>query len=459
MTRSASLTLAVGSPPSSSDPLEHDQISNTIVFSATSSGLISNLRKGEYQGLIAESWTQEDSFRRWEFKVRPGLTFEDGEPITAETVVASWRRLERLMRERGSKSGLFEFAASYEARDGGFVELRFTKPFPKLLDILSDGLYAVAHPGCYASETGTWSCSGRAISSGAYRVARWDAEGVDLALREDFPAEFRHPRAARTVRIRWDADSRAQADLVFGTSEDRLDERGLAFVGGARSGIAFLRCQSWSRPESPVGDRLARAALRDSFYKELARVGLAPVRSFFPPSIPGIRELPAGPATEPAPALGAGTLRFRPFPSHLGHLAAATPAMAAAARRRGLRFAETSTTKAELREDYAPGLPRYRDDVAYGATEVTLENPRFSVRFMFLSKEGIRLPDPGGHVARVLAREEFDLQEINEILWDDAVIWPVSHFGWGTWAKPDVDLGRCNQGLIWPALQWAGVGR
>lgn len=41
----------------------------------------------EPHGLLVESWTSNDDFSEWEFKVRSGITFHDGTPLDAEAIV------------------------------------------------------------------------------------------------------------------------------------------------------------------------------------------------------------------------------------------------------------------------------------------------------------------------------------------------------------------------------------
>lgn len=45
--------------------------------------------EGDIVGLLAESWTSNDTLDTWRFKVRAGVTFHDGSPLTAETVAAN----------------------------------------------------------------------------------------------------------------------------------------------------------------------------------------------------------------------------------------------------------------------------------------------------------------------------------------------------------------------------------
>ncbi|GLO70134.1 ABC transporter substrate-binding protein [Phaeobacter inhibens] len=44
---------------------------------------------GDIVGLLAESWTSNDALDEWRFKIRSGVTFHDGSPLTAETVAAN----------------------------------------------------------------------------------------------------------------------------------------------------------------------------------------------------------------------------------------------------------------------------------------------------------------------------------------------------------------------------------
>ena len=49
-----------------------------------------------------------------------------------------------------------------------------------------------------------------------------------------------------------------------------------------------------------------------------------------------------------------------------------------------------------------------------------------------------------------LEKEKLDYQKINEILWDQAVIWPITHHSLGIWVKDSVDTSLLN--LVLPNL-------
>ena len=48
--------------------------------------------KGDAQPRLAESWTHSDDFKTWTFKLRPGVTFQDGTPFNAQAVAWNYAR-------------------------------------------------------------------------------------------------------------------------------------------------------------------------------------------------------------------------------------------------------------------------------------------------------------------------------------------------------------------------------
>lgn len=416
-------------------------------------------RKGSLLGGLAASWTADAEFTRWDFVLREGLRYETGEPVRGCDVTASWDRLRALMLRRGSKNPVFDALA----KEGGLacgdktVSLRLRGPMKNLPLHLSDEIYALAHPSCYDKATGAWLCGRKPVSSGPYRLARWDASGVELALRDDFPADRRHPRAYRRIRIVSDAASRRSADMVYSLSKEVDVPGGMSFYGGMDSAIGYARCQSWSKAGTPCGDRASRRRLRAAYYDELARLGNAASGSFFPLSIAGIRA--PTPAVREPTGTRPGPVSVRPFKGQRSFLSVSNVALQAAVESVGGTYVAKETSNEQRYKELTPGLPRYENDIVHFLTEVTLDDPRSSVRFMFTSKEGARLPDPTGRISAELARGDFDLQTVNQLLYDDAIIWPFVHAGFGVWTGDSTDVSLANTGSVVVPLAWLGAAR
>lgn len=442
--------------PYSADPIDADEIVNAIAFGPVRATLVDNGRKGRVLGVLAESWETDDSFTRWRFVFRKGLTYETGEAIRPKDMLAALNRLRALMRKRGSANPVFEDLAAEDGLtcDEGSLTFRFRKAHPKLLNQLADGLFSLAHPSCYDAASGEWRCGTKPVASGPFRVSRSDDADIELRLREDFPAELRHPEAFQSVRIVSGRANRDDADIAHGLSREVDHPTAHTFVGGMDSAIVFMRCQSWSKKGSPCHSRNGRVALREAYYRALEGSGFRTAKSFFPLSIPGINTLTPPPIPPSPPRIG--TVLFRPAPGPTSFLVPSNDALRAAVKGLGGTPLDNMTSGEQVHKELAPGLARYENDLVYFMTEITLDEPRASVRFMFTSKEGIRLPDPTGRAAGELRREDFDLQRINEILWDDAIIWPVAHAGFGIWVKPRIDISLANSGTVVTPLHWIG---
>ena len=90
-------------------------------------------------------------------------------------------------------------------------------------------------------------------------------------------------------------------------------------------------------------------------------------------------------------------------------------------------------------------------------TGILIEDPKDDIRFMFLSKEGIQLPDSDGRIHEELNNAEFNPQKINQLIWEQAIVWPINHFAFGLWARRDTfDFSEINLVLPPTDFQWLG---
>jgi ABC-type transport system substrate-binding protein len=81
------LRLRVQSFALSLHPLKMADVESRQVASALYVGLIIQNQDGSTEPAIAQSWTQDGP--RWEFTIKPGLSFSDGEPLRDEDIVTS----------------------------------------------------------------------------------------------------------------------------------------------------------------------------------------------------------------------------------------------------------------------------------------------------------------------------------------------------------------------------------
>jgi len=115
------------------------------------------------QPVLALAWQHDAEFKRWQFRLRPGVKFHEASPLTAMAISAAWQDFfgsERRIRAAGE-----------------WLEIESDIPMPGLLEELSRGRYFVFHVAADGSLSGT----------GPFRVAAWQP-GVRLvvAANEDY---------------------------------------------------------------------------------------------------------------------------------------------------------------------------------------------------------------------------------------------------------------------------------
>jgi ABC-type transport system substrate-binding protein len=107
---------------------------------------------GKPQPALALSWQSDAAQKRWEFRLRPGVKFHDGYPLTAAAVSGA---LQRLMGPGTSV-----------AVSGESVVVQSERPLPGLLADL-------ARPPASIAARGT---DGALVGTGPFRVARFEAD-------------------------------------------------------------------------------------------------------------------------------------------------------------------------------------------------------------------------------------------------------------------------------------------
>ncbi len=454
--------LFISAPPFSTDPLEYDVAAHHIAFRSVFSSIVSQYSVGKIEPVLVESWRHSEDYRHWDLKVRQGVLFENGDLISPGVIIESWLRVAHLMKKRHSKSGLFEHLTGFDEWAGlgstlpgmkvvgDTIELSFDTPMRNFLGAISFGLYSIVHPSCYNSKTGEWIDPKCAISSGPYRVSKWTTNELNLSRRTDLQ-QPPGPNAITEVAIRWNKMDRDDSSLIAGMSIDTLGADNWEFFGTPQANFAYIRCLSWKDTQSPCGSVQRRRALRKAFYRELAKLGPLPDLSLFPVSIPGIKSLSLY-AEDPSPDQEL-SIRYRRSPLEATPFQNYMKAIQEVSKQTG----GNSTPVIKSFSDTINEIdsPVHSHDLSAEASGLLIEAPKDDIRFMFLSKEGIRLPDTDGRITAELKKSDFDAQVINALIWDQAAIWPLAHFSLGIWARKGLfDFSQINLALPPTDLQY-----
>ena len=180
----------------------------------------------EFEGLVAESWEANEDQSVWTFKIRPGLTFQDGSPCDSAAVKASYERL--LAMNRGAVAVFSRFISDPDADDdagSGDDRLRLRHAAAALPH------RAWPRPTVRRSSTprSPWSTRRTATSA---------TPGCSSTPREPAPAAGNSSRSSRARRSSW-SGTRTTGAAGKGTTSS-----GSSSASSKRS----RRCASSSKP-------------------------------------------------------------------------------------------------------------------------------------------------------------------------------------------------------------------
>ncbi len=132
----ADLRLALSSSPSSMDPQFHNLAANLNVAQNMFDSLVRMDPDSRITPGLAESWTRV-SDTTWDFHLRPGATFHNGAPVTAEDVIFSLERPPTLVNSPAGFGLYVRAIQSKTAVDAHTVRITTAGPYPLLLSDLS----------------------------------------------------------------------------------------------------------------------------------------------------------------------------------------------------------------------------------------------------------------------------------------------------------------------------------
>jgi oligopeptide transport system substrate-binding protein len=276
-------------------------------------GLTSESPGGEIVPAVAESWSVSQDGLRYDFVLRAGAKWSNGDIITADDFVAALQRAvnpttgspaaELLARIRGAPAIIAGKAVptslAVTADGARKLSIELTAPAPYFPSILAN---AVAYP-LYrgALPAASPAPGGPAVSNGAYRLADW-IPGGKLILRRNAAYWDARNVAIPTVVYLPVPDSRAElaryrADELDVTSS--VPAQQLEAVRAALPDELQVRPQlavvyyafNLDRPpfrDAPgLRESLSLAIDREALTAQVLRAGEVPAYSFVPPGIAG----------------------------------------------------------------------------------------------------------------------------------------------------------------------------
>ena len=215
---------------------------------------------------LSESWTVSRDGLVYEFVLRKGARFHNGEPVTAEDVKFSFDRY------RGTSArALKDQVAAVEVVDPQRVRFRLKRPWPDFLTFYSSTTGAGwIVPKKYVEQVGDEGYKKLPIGAGPYRFVSF-TPGVELVFEAFEPYWRRTPSVKRLVfrvipdeSTRLAALKRGEVDIVYSIRGELADELkrspGLGLKAVVLQGTFWLYFADQWDAKSPWHDRRVRQA-------------------------------------------------------------------------------------------------------------------------------------------------------------------------------------------------------
>lgn len=183
------LIIAEQSDASSLDPHGSNDVSSSNVQSNLYETLVVRDSNGDLAPGLAESWTQVDELT-WEFKLKQGVTFHDGEAFNAEAVKTSFDRILD-PKVASPRAFLFEMVTDIKVIDENTIQFVTEYPFTPLLAHLTHNGGGVISPKSIAADYAAMEADGAVLAgsvvstnpvgTGPFKFVSW-APGTEIKL-------------------------------------------------------------------------------------------------------------------------------------------------------------------------------------------------------------------------------------------------------------------------------------
>jgi peptide/nickel transport system substrate-binding protein len=135
---------------------------------------------------LAESWKMSEDGLYWEFKLRKGVKFHNGEAFTADDVKATYERILRLKKNEGAPS-LIRAGLRVEVVDDYTVRIHTDEPMVIFPTTYASPGYGCVTPKDYTEKVGDKEFGENPVGTGPYRfVERKMGEHVKLEANQEF---------------------------------------------------------------------------------------------------------------------------------------------------------------------------------------------------------------------------------------------------------------------------------
>jgi peptide/nickel transport system substrate-binding protein len=238
---------------------------------------------------LAESWRESPDGKTYEFKLRPGLKFHNGDVVTAEDVKFSFERY-----KGASARILHDRVQQVEVVSPLVVRFHLKEPWPDFMTFYGTTATAagIVVPKKYVSQVGDEGFKKHPIGAGPYRFVS-HKPGVEIVLEANTDYWRRAP-SVKTLVLRSVPESTTRAVLLRNGEADivvaldgpdaegvKRDPR-MQIVSSKHASIFWVEFAEQWDPKSPWHDRRLRLAVTHALNRQ--QINEAACLGFCPPA-------------------------------------------------------------------------------------------------------------------------------------------------------------------------------
>lgn len=194
------LTRAMTSEPVTIDPHGAANSGLNLILPYIFDTLVTRQRDGKLVGLLAEDWQTSEDGKVLEFKLKSGVTFHDGTPLTADAVVFTFERF----KEVGDKSPIISSIRQFEtveAVDELTVRFTFAQPTATFISALAMPHAGILSPS--AVEAAGEEMGRKPVGTGPFKFADWQS-GVSITLERNPDYQWGTPEAENRGPVKFE---------------------------------------------------------------------------------------------------------------------------------------------------------------------------------------------------------------------------------------------------------------
>ena len=206
------LVVAQSADIATGDPAKNTALATIAVLSNIYDTLVHRDANLNLQPGLALSWRAVDP-TTWEFKLRKGAKFHDGEPFTAESVKFSFDRMLDPNTHWPGAGGL-RLIKTVTAVNDDTVRFATSQPWPSMPRFL--GYYGMIVPQGYLKQNGDDALVRHPVGTGPYRFVRWVKDDrVEVEANPEYWGG--RPKISRVVFRVIPTDAPRVAELLAGS--------------------------------------------------------------------------------------------------------------------------------------------------------------------------------------------------------------------------------------------------